>query len=236
MKKIIFLIILSLSLFGIYILFDNPKINYLSIGDSLIIGVNPYNIEGYGYNNYVKNYLERNDKLLSFNNYYYNNSIMGLTLDIKDNRTIVADNKEFFLKKVLRESDLVVISTGMDELSYNYQDDMNSNYRYFDKMYSDIEDLIIEIKKYAINDIIFIGYYNPTKVYNSDVDEYFYHINEKLSSLMNKYNIKYIDIYEEIKSGNYQDNPKNHHINTNGYLKIANLLLKYLEKAWFTKN
>ena len=156
---------------------------------------------------------------------------MGLTLDIKDNRTIVADNKEFFLKKVLRESDLVVISTGMDELSYNYQDDMNSNYRYFDKMYSDIEDLIIEIKKYAINDIIFIGYYNPTKVYNSDVDEYFYHINEKLSSLMNKYNIKYIDIYEEIKSGNYQDNPKNHHINTNGYLKIANLLLKYLEKA-----
>ena len=70
MKKIIFLLVIILSLFSIYILFDNPKINYLSIGDSLISGVNSYNIEGYGYNNYIKNYLERNNKLLSFNNYY----------------------------------------------------------------------------------------------------------------------------------------------------------------------
>ena len=35
----------------------------------------------------------------------------------------------------------------------------------------------------------------------------------------------------EIKAGDYLDNPKNYHINTNGYLKIANLLLKYLENA-----
>lgn len=231
MKKIIFLIMIFLSLFGIYKLFNEPKINYLSVGDSLINGVNPYNIEGYGYNNYIKNYLERNDMLRSFNNYYYNNSLKGLTEDIKNNRTIMANNKEYFLKKILRESDVVVISSGMDELSFNYQEDnMDYNYQYFNKMYSDIEELIIEIKKYTINDIIFIGYYNPTNKYTSDVDEFFYSINERLSNLMEKNDIVYLDIYEEIKSGNYLDNPKNYHINTNGYMKIANLLLKCLEK------
>jgi len=84
MKKILFLIILFLSLFGIYKAFDNPKLNYISIGDSLINGINPYNNMGYGYNDYVKNYLERNNKLRSFNNYYYNNSLKGLTEDIKN--------------------------------------------------------------------------------------------------------------------------------------------------------
>lgn len=229
MKKILFLIILFLSLFGIYKLFDEPKINYMSIGDSLINGVNPYNIEGYGYNNYVKNYLERNNLLRSFNNYYYNNSLKGLKEDIKNNRTIMVDNKEYFFKKMLRESDIIVISSGMDELSFNYhEDDMAYNYQYFEKMYSDIESLITEIKKYSINNIIFIGYYNPTKIYTSDVDEFFCSINEKLSNLMKTNNIIYLDIYEEIKAGNYLDNPKNYHINTNGYMKIANLLLKYL--------
>jgi len=156
MKKILFLIILFLSLFGIYKAFDNPKLNYISIGDSLINGINPYNNMGYGYNDYVKNYLERNNKLRSFNNYYYNNSLKGLTEDIKNNRTIMVDDKEYFLKKILRESDIIVVSSGMDELSFNYQeDDMKYNYQYFDKMYNDIEELILELKKYSINDIIF---------------------------------------------------------------------------------
>ena len=232
MKKILFLLLLALCLAGIYYIFKEPQINYLSIGDSLINGVNPYNNEGYGYNNYIKNYLERNNKLRSFNNYYYNNSIKGLTQDIQNNRTILVDNKEYFIKKVLRESDLIVITSGMDELSYNYQkNNIKDNYQYFEKMYNDIEKLIIEVKKYAVKDIIFIGYYNPTKIYTSEVDEFFGYIREKLSILMKKYNIEYLDIYNEIKAGNYQDNPNNHHINTNGYLKIANLLLKYLEKA-----
>ena len=232
MKKIFFLIMLFVSLFVIYKLFDETKINYISIGDSLINGINPYNNEGCGYNDYVKKYLERNDKLRSFNSNYYNNSIKGLTEDIRNNRTIMVDDKEYFLKKILRESDIIVISSGMDELSFNYQeDDMPYNYQYFSKMYQDIEELIKEVKKYSINAIVFIGYYNPHKDYTSDVDEYFYYINEKLSDLMQKNNIIYLDIYEEIKRGNYLDNPKNYHINTNGYLKIANLLLKYIEKA-----
>ena len=54
MKKILFLIILFLSLFGIYKAFDNPKLNYISIGDSLINGINPYNNTGYGYNDYYE--------------------------------------------------------------------------------------------------------------------------------------------------------------------------------------
>lgn len=221
-----------LSLFGIYKLFDEPKINYLSIGDSLINGVNSYNIEGYGYNNYIKNYLERNNKLRSFNNYYYNNSLKGLCEDVKNNRTILVDDKEYFLKKILRESDVVVISSGMDELAFNFQaDNMGYNYKYFEKLYNDIQELIIEIKKYSINNVIFIGYYNPTKNYTSDIDEFFCSMNNRLSQLMKKNEIIYIDIYEEIKSGNYLDNPKNHHINTIGYMKIANLLIKYLEKA-----
>lgn len=230
MKKIIIMFICLISIFLIFIFSKDKKINYLSIGDTLTRGINSYNIVGYGYNDYVKNYLNRNNLLRTFNNNYYNNSIIGFEEDVKNNKTIIVNDKEYYLKKLLRESDLLVISLGMDELSHYFNDDIDYVYQQYDKMLLNLEDLINIVVSYAKNKILFIGYYNPTKNYNSDIDELFYYIDSSLIKMLNKYNVDYISLYEKVKSSNYLDNFNNYHLNSKGYLMIANEIINYIEK------
>ena len=232
MKKIIILLLCFFSVFLIFVLFKDNKINYLSIGDTMVRGVNSYNIIGNGYNDYVKNYLKRNNLLRSFNTDYYNNSIIGFESDIVNNKTIVVNNKEYYLKKQLRESDLLVISIGMDELSYYFSNDVYSVHQEFDKMLLNLEDFIKVVVDYAKNDIIFIGYYNPTKMYDSDIDELFFYIEDSLMNRLKKYNVDYISLYETIKNGNYLDNDSNHHLNSKGYLVVANKIIDYIEDKY----
>ena len=228
MKKIIALLVCLLSVFLIFMYSSDNKINYLSIGDTLTRGINSYDVIGYGYNDYVKNYLNRNDLLRSFNNDYYNNSIIGFENDIINNKTIVLNDKEYYIKKMLRESDLLVISLGMDELAY-YFNNSDRIHQEFDKMLLNLEDFINVVRDYTKNKIVFVGYYNPTKNYTSDIDELFYYIDDSLIKMLNKYDVDYISIYEKVKSGNYLDNNKNYHLNSKGYLMIANEIINYIE-------
>ena len=229
MKKIISILITVFGIILIYNYFDNHKINYVSIGDNLINGMNSYNIKSYGYNEFVKEYLDKNKRLSSFNNYFFSKNIIDLTKDIKNNRTIWLDNNEYFIKKVLRESDILVISVGMEELSKNYQKyNMDSNYIYFNKMYIDIENLVKEIKKYAKGTILFLGYYNPSTFYDSKTDEFFCDVDIKLNRLMMLNDISYIDLYEKVKGNRYKDNVDTPYLNIRGYENIAQTIEFYL--------
>lgn len=229
MKKIIILLLCLLSVFLIFVFSSSPKLNYLAIGDTLTRGINSYDVIGYGYNDYVKNYLKRNDLLRSFNTDYYNNSIIGFENDIINNKTIIINDQEYYLKKLLRESDLLIISLGMDELAYYFNEDVSYVHQEFDKMLVNLEDFIKVVSEYAKNDIVFIGYYNPTKNYTSDIDELFYYIEDSLIKMLKKYNVDYISIYEDVKRGNYLDNNENYHLNTKGYLMIANKIIDHIE-------
>ena len=208
MKKILGLLFSIICLFLIYHLFDKNKVNYVSVSENL-----------YSYNDYVKDYLISKKRLNSFNTEFINNSINNLYKDLKNNRTIRVNNNDYYFKKVLRESDFVVINIGMTELNNSYDKyDMNKNNSFFSKMYLDIERFIQEIKKYAQGKILFIGLYNPSNYYDANTDRFFYDVNIKLNELMLKNNIIYIDLYEMAK--NNKENIQE---------KIANIINFYLE-------
>ena len=223
MKKILFLLITVIGIYLIYLYFSHTSINYLSISDNVMIGEN-------NYNNYIYEYLHNKKKLNEFNSYFTNYTISLIYQDIKNNRTIRVNNNDYYFKKSLRESDFVVISIGMEELSNNYNKyDMNKNYKYFDKMYFDIEKLVKEIKKYAQEKVIFLGFYNPTNYYDAKTDEFFYDIDIRLNRLMINNNITYIDLYELIKGNNYKE--KNSvYLNSKAHQKIANIIEFYIDK------
>ena len=224
MKKILFLLVTFLCIFLIYQVKNPKKINYVSIGDSLIRGINSFNVKDIGYNELVKESLYQKNQLGQFNNYFYNKTISGLLKDIQNNRTIWIDNHEYYIKKVLRESDIIVVSVGMEELFYHYD-----NKAYFDKMYSDIEKLILEIRKYAQGKIIFLGYFNPTNYYDSDIDEFFCNMDNRLNNILKEHNAIYISLYELVKENTCQDKYPSPFLNRNGYIMIARMIEKYLE-------
>lgn len=212
MKKMLYLLLTMVCLFLIYNLFRNNGIHLVYISNDIK-----------SYDNYIKEYL---DKPIYFNNVFKEKTILRLVNDIKNNRTIWDDNNEIYLKKVLRESDVLVINIGMYELNNYYNPyRMDLNRYYFNNMYQSIEELICEIVKYAKEKIIFIGYFNPTEYYDGKTDEFFYYVNSKLNRLMINNNIAYIDVYKLFKENNYKSNEI---INQNGYKALASIIAFYL--------
>ena len=115
----------------------------------------------------------------------------------------------------------------MEELSNNFHKyDMDDNYAFFNKMYLDIEKLVLEVKKYAQDKIIFLGLYNPSNYYDGKVDEFFYYINNKLNRLMLNNSITYISLYELVKGNDYNNDSV--YLNNAGHFKISKLLNVYL--------
>ena len=221
MKKVLFLLTTIVSIYLIYCYFNKTSVSYLAISDNTM-SREP------NYSNYLKdNYKNKN--FIEFNPYFINYNASFLYQDIKNNKTIRINNKDYYFKRSLRESDLVVISVGMEEFSNNYNKyEMKDNYIFFNKMYNDIEILIKEIKKYAQDKIIFLGYYNPTNYYDSSIDEFFYDIDIKLNRLMLNNDIIYIDLYEIVKGNNYKEH-NSPYLNSDAHKKIASIIAFYLD-------
>lgn len=212
MKKIIFLLITVLLVYLIYNL-SIKKTNYLLINDSIIGDLN----------NYLT--VSGKDKIYQFSN----NSIYKVYQDIINNNAIKINDDILYSKKVLRETDIIIISVGMEELNSNFDKyNMNNNYNYFNTMVLNIKNLINEISKYNYGKVVFLGLYNPKPYYDSSIDQFFYNVDIVLNRLMNENNAIYIPLYELIKCNNYRLN-NSIYLNIYGKKSITALIENYLQ-------
>ncbi len=228
-KYVVFLLIVIL-IFLIYYLFNNNKINYIALGDSLAEGINPYGEVSYGYADYFAEELKDNNKLSYYTKKYTESGYKTTDL-IKE---LEINNP---LKKDLRESDLVTVSIGANDFLDNFNiKDLNINEilklkENITNILPNLDNCIKEIRKYAKEDIIIIGYYNPIPfLFNTsgdDLDELFAYIDDEYQKIAIKYKCKYISIYQLFKTNtSYLPNPSDIHPNLEGYQKIAEEIIK----------
>lgn len=235
MKKILKLsviIILLLIIFIIYNVSKTDKLNYIALGDSLAEGMNPYGEIGYSYTDYLADYLKNNNKLSSYTKKYTKSGY------ITDN--IINDiNNNNELKKDLRESDLVTISIGANDFlkNINLREMTVNNIKEIKTTTTDIfpkiEKTIKEVRKYAKNKIIIVGYYNPIpflfNTNSNDLDTLFAYIDEEYQRIADVYDCYYISLYLLFKNNSeYLPNPADIHPNLEGYRKIADLISDFL--------
>lgn len=233
MRKIQKLLLLFLIILGsIVVIYDNfyyKTFNYIVLGDSLSMGINPYNQKDYGYNDYVKDYLKKNNQLKTYKEY--------TKKDMTINDLLQEVNNNLELKKDLRESNIVTLTIGFNDFMDNIDEIKVKEIKYYskivDKIIPKLEELIKEIKKYAKNKIIIIGYYNPIPfLFNTnenDIDNLFNYITKRLQELEQKYQINYLNIYNIFKNKNYLDNPDNIHPNKEGYQEIYKKILPIIK-------
>lgn len=237
-KKLIkygILVILLLSVFGIYTIFKTNRLNYIALGDSLAEGMNPYGEVGYSYTDYLADSLKEKD-LLSYYTKKYTKSgytTQNLIAEITTNN---------HLKKDLRESDLVTVSIGANDFlkSFRIENlDVNNILELKPKITSifpNIEKSIEEIRKYAKGDIIIVGYYNPIPfLFNTsgnDLDKLFAYVDDAYQKIADHYNCTYISFYQIFKNNtSFLPNPMDIHPNLKGYEKIAEEILNlYLQE------
>lgn len=235
-KYLVFLI-LSVCVFGIYYFFKNEKLNYIALGDSLAEGMNSYGEIGYSYTDYFAESLKKKNRLSYYSKEYTKNGYK--TEDII--KEIEINNN---LKKDLRESDLVTVSIGANDLlnSINFKN-LNANNILELKskvilILPSLDECIKEIRKYAKEDIVIMGYYNPIpflfNVSGDDLDELFAYIDEEYRKIAKKYDTDYISLYQLFKSNtSFLPNPSDIHPNSAGYKAIADKLYNFYAKKEF---
>lgn len=229
--KYLFLLSIIILVFGIYTIFKTDKLNYVALGDSLAEGMNPYGEIGYSYTDYFSDYLKENNKLRNFTKEYAKSSYK--TSDLINDLNINAN-----LKRELRESDLTTISIGANDL-LNRINMSELDVKQILKLKNDvkevipsIENCIKEVRKYAKQDLIIIGYYNPIPfLFNtsgSDLDTLFAYIDDEYQKIAKKYDCLYISLYQLFKNNsNFLPNPSDIHPNLDGYEAISKEIIKY---------
>lgn len=237
LKNLIIICVVAL-LIIIYITNKDEKIYYTSMGDGLSLGINTNDKISYGYSDYVKEYLKNINKLELYTKKFSNKDkrIIDIINDIEDNIVIEEDDKTITIKKALMKSDLITLSTGLNEILYKLNNkDYNdyTMYEYIDELMIDYEELIDTIKRYCKEDIMILGYYNPfiNKLNYDIANNIIVYANNKLIELCKKEDIYYIDLYNLFKNnGKVFININSYYPNTDGYKLISNQIIEIIEK------
>lgn len=158
MKKKLIIIVLLGGILSVIIYFytKNDEINITAIGDGLSNGMTPYNIEGYSFNDYLKEDYTTSHKL---KNYIYEFASAGITTkeliyDIKENKELTIKNELMEIQRAINEADILTIAIGMDEI-------MNTKLtrEAINEFKNNLKELFGMIKMLNQNKIFIIGLY-----------------------------------------------------------------------------
>ncbi len=164
--KFLIFILICLTIYFIFKVNNHNNINYTSLGDSFALGEDAYGRIDYGYSDYVKDYLKEEEKLNRYIKSFSTKetSINSLYQEIMTNKKIILNNHSINLKQTLRESNIITLSVGLNDLLYQLSITQNITDSKLNRIITSIEKdftrLITEIKKYYPQEIYVIGYYN----------------------------------------------------------------------------
>lgn len=232
MKKYLKLLVLMLTCSIIYLIYckQDEKLVYTSIGDGFARGISPYGETNYGYSNYISDYLTKEEKLRKS---YLDFSSKDMKINDLENMILINsyDNNQNNIKQVLRETDLLTISVGINDLIYqtslDYPKTDSKKRQILTEIVDNFDKLILEIKKYYKNKIYIVGYYNFYPQ-NSVEKELLEELNTKYKQYCKQNNLVFIENNSiETKLDKYLDNPDSFYPNTAGYKEISsNIILK----------
>lgn len=227
--KLIVIVLVCFSIFLIYKSNNKNNINYTAIGDNLSLGKDSFGRIDYGYSDYISDHLEKTDKL---NQYIKSFSLPDMSIEmlyehILTNKKITLNGCEHNIRKTLRESTILTISVGLNDLLYNISISDDKTDHSVNKIIKNIDiefnNLISEIKKYYAGNIYVIGYYESPyfdEITNSGI--------KKLNNIFeNNKNITYIPIDKLFRENkNFISNPNSYYPNRIGYQAISNEIMK----------
>ena len=223
-KKLCIIILIGIFFtFFIYQKNKNTDIYFITLGDGLSSGMTPYNVEGYNYNDYVRDNLEYEHKLEEFISAFSqeNQTVENLITKIEDNYKL--EEKNITIQQAIAKSKLITIGIGIDELA-NSSLKQNIPTKEIEDYKKDMEKLIRLTRNFNDGKIVLIGIY---KAYNIE-DEEVLEINNFLKKLSETYQLEFIDISDVINHSNYFLQNESYYMNYKGHKDIANKIINNL--------
>ena len=222
MKKKLILISLLGGILSVIIYFftQNNEIIITTIGDGLTSGMTSYGIEGFSFNDYLKEDYTNKHEL----NYYIeyanaNQTVKELIYDIKENKKVKMLQKEIELKQAISKADILTIAIGMDELA-----NIKINRAIKEEFLHDMDELLSMIKMLNQNKVIVVGLYTWGKNDFLTIEK----LNASLRDITLTNGFEFIDINKIMMEKNYYLTTDSYYINYLGHKRIYEEMKKVL--------
>ena len=216
MKKVIILTILAsiFLTFFIYKITYNDEIVLVALGDGISLGLTAYNVKGYSYNDYLKDYFEDNNVLDDYIDEFASVDETSKSLVSKIVNNDVVGN--LAIQQVISKASVITISVGMDELN-NIKVLKSKDY---DNYINNMEKIMRFIKNVNHNKVVITGLYESNKLSKEVVEK----VNKRLKVLVDNYGFEFVDISEVINNKDYYLLKNSYYLNYKGHQYIYELV------------
>ena len=220
-KKIMLTIIIgSILTFFIYKVFYHEDINIVALGDGVATGLTAYNVKGYSYNDYLRDYFEETSIVKEYITEFSNVDETTETLILKLQNNYTLESTGVSITQAISKAKILTISLGMNELSHKMEIETEEVESYLTNM----EKILKLLRIYNKKDIFLIGLYETTFLNSTKVTE----INDGLRKLCETYQVHYIDITDILSNKEYLFNNKSFYFNYRAHRYISEEMLKFL--------
>ena len=222
MKKKLILITLIGGILSIiiYVFTQNNEITIMSIGDGLSSGETPYGIEGYSFNDYLKEDYLTIHKLNNYIEYASRDkTIKELIYEIKENKEITLKNEKIEIKQAINKADILTIAIGMDELANNKITSKIKN-----EYLHDLEELFSMINLLNKNKVVIISLYTWGKNDLLTIEK----LNASVRDIALTNNFEFVDINKILMNEEYFFQKNSYYINYLGHKRIYEEIKKVL--------
>ncbi len=221
-KKLLIITILGTILsIAIYFYTKSDEITITALGDGLALGMTPYNIEGYSFNDYLSADYKANHQLRNYLSEFasLNKTIKELTYEIKDNKEIIIKNEKYEIQRAINEANILTIAIGMDELA---------NKKITKQVIKDFEanfkELLNTIKILNTKKVVVLSLYKTKNMDELTISR----LNAIIRDLTLSNNFIYIDINNILNNDAYYLDKNSFYINYLGHKAIYNEIKKVI--------
>ena len=220
-KKLILITLLGGILSSIiYFFTQNNEITIMSIGDGLSSGETPYGIEGYSFNDYLKEDYLTIHKLNNYIEYASRDkTIKELIYEIKENKEITLKNEKIEIKQAINKADILTIAIGMDELANNKITSKIKN-----EYLHDLEELFSMINLLNKNKVVIISLYTWGKNDLLTIEK----LNASVRDIALTNNFEFVDINKILMNEECFFQKNSYYINYLGHKRIYEEIKKVL--------
>lgn len=222
-KKIILTIIMgTIFTFFIYKNFHHESMNIVSIGDGLSLGYTPYEVRGYSFNDYLKDYYEQNSILEEYITEFANFEEKTETLKMKLGNNYTLESTGLSINQAISKAKILTVSLGMYELNNKIKIQSKEVEEYLNNM----ERILKILRIYNDKEIFVISLYPSKKIPLEKIKN----INKELKSICVVNNITYIDIENITEKKEFFFDDQNYYLNYKGHRYISEKIIENLKK------
>ena len=222
MKKKIITIALLGAILSVIIYFftQNSEITIVSIGDGISSGMTSYGIEGYSFNDYLKEDYRTKHELKEYIKYAIpNKTVKELIYEIKENKSIVKKEEQIEIKQAINKADILTIAIGMDELAnIKITNQIKNEYLH------DLEELLSMIKMLNGKKVIILSLYSWGKNDLLTIEK----LNAGIRDIALSNGFLFVDINKILMNKDYYLSTDSYYINYLGHKSIYEELKKVL--------